>query len=84
MKKKDYQEIIKNNVKQFALKLSLGRRWTFQQDNDPKHTALIVKKFFKDNNINVLEDPAQSPDLYPIASLLTHMKRKIRERKPSN
>ncbi len=50
---------------------------------DPKHRALIVKEFFKDNNINMLER-AQSPDLNLIENLWSHLKRKFRERKPSN
>ncbi len=54
----------------------------FQQDNDPKHIALMVKKFFKYNTINMLEYPAQSPD--PLENLWSRLKRKIKERKPSN
>ena len=29
----------------------------FQQDNDLKHTAKVIKKFLDDNYINVLECP---------------------------
>uniref|UniRef100_A0A8C5WII5 Transposase n=1 Tax=Leptobrachium leishanense TaxID=445787 RepID=A0A8C5WII5_9ANUR len=34
-----YQEILDHNVMQSVTNLRLGRRWTFQQDNDPKHTS---------------------------------------------
>ena len=32
-----YQEILNLNLAAPAKKLKLGRRWIFQQDNDPKH-----------------------------------------------
>lgn len=42
-----YQDILNGNVKSSAAKLALGRRYIFQQDNDPKHTAKSTWAFFK-------------------------------------
>ena len=84
MKKEQYIEILEENIKQSAEKLDLGQQWMFQQDNDPKHTANIFKKWFKGNHVNVLEWPSQSPDLNPIENLWREVKTRVTARRPSN
>ena len=49
----------------------------FQQDNDPKHTSRAATRWFQNNNVEVLEWPAQSPDLNPIEYLWQHLKKQL-------
>jgi transposase len=63
-----YTGILSNNIPSSVAKLGL-KKYIFQQDNDPKHTSALTKKFFKAKWIKVLEFPSQSPDLNPIEQL---------------
>ncbi|CDQ71143.1 unnamed protein product [Oncorhynchus mykiss] len=52
------REILDENLLQSTQDLRLGRRFPFQQDNDPKHTAKTMQEWLWDKSLNVLEWPS--------------------------
>jgi hypothetical protein len=50
-------EILHMNLLQSTQDLRMGRRFTFQQDNNPKHTAKTTQKWLRDKSLNVLAEP---------------------------
>jgi hypothetical protein len=63
MNRAKYREMLDENLLQKALDLRLGRRFTYQQDNDSKPTAKTAQDWLLDKSLNILEWPSQSPDL---------------------
>lgn len=62
----------------------IGPNFIFQQDNAPIHTAKNVMQYLRNENINILKWPPQSPDLSPIENAWAILKIRIAEEKPQN
>ena len=51
--------------------------WQFKKKMAPAHTARKVKLWMKENKVDLLPWPAQSPDLNPIESIWDWMDKQL-------
>ncbi len=60
-----FRAILSAHIQPNASEL-IGRRFTVQMDNDPKHTCKSNQRVFEGKKWTVMQWPSQSPDLNPI------------------
>jgi transposase len=58
------------------------QRDLFQHGNARPHTASLAIYYLEQNNINMLPWLSKSPDLIPIETILDHLDKRVRQRKP--
>lgn len=61
-----------------------GASFIFQQDGAPCHTAKKCVGWFRENKVELMDWPGNSPDLNPIENLWARLKRAVAVQRPSN
>ncbi len=79
-----YQYILEHFMFPSADQICKDADFIFQQDLAPAHTAKSTKSWLNDYGVGVLDWPANSPDLNPKENLWGIIKRKMRNKRPTN
>ena len=77
-----YKEILKKHVP--YLRTAINQPNVFMQDTAPCHTAKSVKTFLSEEDVNVTEWPAHSPDIDPIENVWKLLNERVKEKNPRN
>ena len=84
---KGYDSILQCHAIPSGLHL-VGQWFILQQDNDPKHTSRLCQNYLgrKEQNgfLQIMEWPAQSPDLNPIELVWDVLDRSVKAKQPTS
>ena len=77
-----YKEILKKHVPN--LRTTINQPAVFMQDNAPCHTAKSFKTFLSEEDVTVMEWPAQSSYINPIENVWKLLNERVKEKNPRN
>lgn len=83
LKSTDYRDLLSDVLMPYATDNMPGQ-WILQHDNAPVHMGHVVTEWLAQQQVTVLSWPPQSPDLNPLETLWTDLKKAVHEQHPSN
>jgi hypothetical protein len=86
LNKKTLKSIVEKHLKQSAAlyyETDPPELYYVLQDNDPKHTSRLVRNWFHNAGLTLLDYPPYSPDLNPIEHVWSDMARRVETRPAS-
>jgi transposase len=84
MTAESYINILQNTLLPTASKLYPSGKWTYVQDNDPKHRAKKAQAFVEQNIPENIFLPARSPDLNPIENVWAEVGNMVAKSQPKS
>ena len=78
-----YSRIIDYYLMKSFEKLNM-QDYIFKQDNDPKRTSMKVKEYLDAKKVKRINWHPQSPDMNPIENFWCDLKRRVKQRNPTN
>ena len=78
-----YIEILKK-TRHIFLGTAINQPAVFMQDNTPCYTAKSFKTFLSEEDVTLMEWPAQSPDMNPIENVWKLVNERDKEKNPRN
>jgi len=82
MDAKMYTEILDEKLMEVKGLFKSVSAWSWQQDNDPKHTSKLAMDWFTEKRVRLMEWPSYSPDLNPLENVWGYLKKEIAKKRP--
>ena len=87
LNQKGYHSILQRHAIPSGLRLVV-QGFILQQDNDPKHTSRLCQNYLRrkeqDGRLQIMEWPAQSPDLNPIEPVWDELDRRVKAKQSTS